>query len=58
MASKQKSRACPHCKSNDTERMGEFAICRRCAEPFHHSTSDVVETGISGNDALGGTENG
>lgn len=37
---KGSSRPCPQCKSKKTERIGEFAICLKCTEPFHHSPQD------------------
>ena len=57
MAKKQKSRQCPHCQSKKTERMGEFAICLHCSEPFHHSASDNIDAGATENESLGGTDN-
>lgn len=57
MSAKQKSRSCPQCQSKKTEKMGEFAVCLNCQEVFHHSPADAVDTGISINDSLGGTEN-
>lgn len=60
---KEKSRRCPHCKSKKTQRVGEFAVCLKCKEPFHHNSKDEIllepETNevelVDTVDAIGGT---
>lgn len=57
MASKDKSRQCPICDSESTERMGEFGLCLDCGAAFNHSPSDEIDTDESINESVGGTEN-
>lgn len=59
---KYKSRRCPFCQSRRTQKVGEFALCLECHEPFHHNPKD--EDNVELEDAeeqsvesVGGTQN-
>lgn len=59
---KQKSRQCPFCKSVKTQRVGEFALCLDCHEPFHHDVKDEQDSDSEAiradfEDSVGGTDN-
>lgn len=62
------SRRCPNCRSRKTKRIGEFAVCLKCKEPFHHSSKDEAVSEDSAdygvefesdeiNESIGGTSN-
>lgn len=57
MSSRQKSRQCPYCTSNDTEQKGEFGLCLKCSEVFDH-VNELVDLEAQRSDRVGGTHNG